>query len=92
MCGSPDAEQQALAAFELGNSIGTPVAGAALAAQLFEIRYRQGRFAEMVDAVRAYVDLITAGLAATAQLDMPAEAAKLQRLRRCLVPQTPSRS
>jgi len=151
MCGSPDAKQQALSAFELGTSLGLPLAGDLLAIQLFEIRYRQGRLAETADAVRALTEsrpnnpavraalallycegdllteareqfehavamndrlgarpaamrtrrayaamlldrdapgdpqraaeLITAALAETEQLDVPAEAAKLQRLR-----------
>lgn len=56
MCGSPAAERQALQACELGTSIGLPSARGALAVQLFEIRYRQGRLGEMADAVRAYVE------------------------------------
>lgn len=56
MRGAPDAEQQALAAYELGHSFGEPFAGAFLAAQLFEIRYRQGRCAEIAEAVRAHAE------------------------------------
>jgi class 3 adenylate cyclase/tetratricopeptide (TPR) repeat protein len=56
MCGSPDAEQQALSACELGTSFGLPLAGDHLGLQLGEIRYRQGRCAEIADAVRAYAE------------------------------------
>ena len=56
MCGSPDAEQRALSAFELGTFIGLPRVEAALGAQLFEIRYRQGRLADLVDVLRAHVE------------------------------------
>jgi tetratricopeptide (TPR) repeat protein len=55
MRGLPEAEQQALSAFELGTSLGRQArAGDTLALQLGEIRYRQGRLAEMADTVRAY--------------------------------------
>ena len=56
MCGLPDAKQQALAACELGTSIGLPHAGVALVVQLGEIRYRQGRLAEWADALRASLE------------------------------------
>jgi tetratricopeptide (TPR) repeat protein len=51
MRGAPDAERLALAAFETRTRIANVSDNAPL--QLFEIRYRQGRLAEMADAIRA---------------------------------------
>jgi tetratricopeptide (TPR) repeat protein len=56
MCGSPEAERQALSAFKLGRSLALPIAADALSYQLGEIRYRQGRLGEIFAAVRAYVE------------------------------------
>jgi tetratricopeptide (TPR) repeat protein len=54
--GSPDAEQQALAAFEMGKRSGQPDAMFLLSAQLAEIRLTQGRTDEIVDAMRSMVE------------------------------------
>ena len=51
--GTSDAEARALAAFEIGTAGGQPDAGNAFAAQLFPIRWHQGRLDEVIDSVRA---------------------------------------
>lgn len=55
MQGAADAEQQIFATFQAGMAIGLPQAGNALGAQMFELRTRQGRLGEQLDAIRASV-------------------------------------
>jgi len=71
MRGAPDAEEQAVAAFELGTGGGQPDALIAFGAQLSNIRHNQGRLGELADAIRANVD---------AQPHVPAWRAALVRL------------
>jgi tetratricopeptide (TPR) repeat protein len=55
MRGAPDAEQQVSAAFELGRAGGQPDANMVHLAQLFVIRRDQGRYGELVDPLRQFV-------------------------------------
>jgi class 3 adenylate cyclase/tetratricopeptide (TPR) repeat protein len=55
MRGTPDAEQQVLAAFELGRASGQPDANMVHLGQLFVIRRDQGRFGELVEPLRQIV-------------------------------------
>jgi len=56
MRGTPDAEAQVFAAFELGTAGGQPDALAGFGAQMFPLRQNQGRLAELTDALRANVE------------------------------------
>jgi class 3 adenylate cyclase/tetratricopeptide (TPR) repeat protein len=55
MRGAPDAEQQVSAAFELGRAGGQPDANMVHLAQLFVIRRDQGRYGELVEPLRQFV-------------------------------------
>jgi class 3 adenylate cyclase/tetratricopeptide (TPR) repeat protein len=55
MRGTPDAEQQVSAAFELGRASGQPDANMVRLGQMFVIRRDQGRFAELVEPLRQLV-------------------------------------
>ena len=55
MRGAPDAEQQVSAAFELGRAGGQPDAYMLHHAQLFVIRRDQGRYGELVEPLRQFV-------------------------------------
>ena len=55
MRGEPDAEQQIFSTFQAGVAIRLPQAGNALGAQMFELRARQGRLGEQLDAIRTAV-------------------------------------
>jgi class 3 adenylate cyclase len=56
MRGTPDAEAQVFAAFELGTAGGQPDAPVGFGAQMFPLRQNQGRLAELTDALRANVE------------------------------------
>jgi hypothetical protein len=56
MRGTPDAEAQVFATFELGTAAGQPDAPFSFAGQLVMLRHNQGRHAEFVDVVRANVE------------------------------------
>jgi len=55
MRGAPDAEQQVLAAFELGRAGGQPDANMVRLAQMFVMRRDQGRYGEQVEPLRQLV-------------------------------------
>jgi hypothetical protein len=55
MRGTPDAEQQVLAAYELGRASGQPDANMVHLGQLFVIRRDQGRYGELVEPLRQIV-------------------------------------
>jgi len=57
MRGLPDAEEKVSAAFELGTAGGQPDARTAYISQLFVIRRDQGRYGELVETLRGFVDL-----------------------------------
>src|SRR5262249_44012338 len=54
--GAPDAEAEAVAAFELGMAGGQPDAADAFGAQVYTLRSVQGRLAEFLDILRANAD------------------------------------
>lgn len=56
MRGAPDAELQVLAAFEVGKAGAQPDANLMYLAQLFVIRRDQGRYGELLEPLRQFVD------------------------------------
>jgi class 3 adenylate cyclase len=56
MRGAPDAEQQVAAAFEVGKAGGQPDANLMYLGQLFVIRRDQGRYGELLEPLRQFVE------------------------------------
>jgi tetratricopeptide (TPR) repeat protein len=91
MAGTPDAERQAAAAFELGTRSGQPDARLFYFAQLSVIRRDQGRYAELTEPIRNFADsfshmlvwrIVLAGLyCETDQLDQAC--AQIDKLAAC---------
>lgn len=59
LSGAPDAEQEILAAFQVGTAGGQPEAKQAYISQLSFLRRDQGRHAELVESVRGYADTLS---------------------------------
>jgi predicted ATPase/class 3 adenylate cyclase len=56
MSGAPDAEQEVLAAYQIGTEGGQPEANQAYVSQLSVIRRDQGRHAELIQALRGFAE------------------------------------